>query len=50
MQPNALLAWQNFIMKKVGVIVSHLISTHPSTMISIVNQIQANIIGEAKVN
>jgi hypothetical protein len=28
--------------------VSHLIFTHPSIMISIINQIQASIIGEAK--
>jgi hypothetical protein len=27
--------------------VSHLISTHPSTITSIINQIQASIIGEA---
>jgi hypothetical protein len=30
--------------------VSYLISTHPSTMINIVNQIQASIIGEANVD
>jgi hypothetical protein len=29
--------------------VSHLISTHPSIMISIINQIQASIIGEGKL-
>jgi hypothetical protein len=28
--------------------VSHLISSHPSIMISIINQIQASITGEAK--
>jgi hypothetical protein len=30
--------------------VSHLISTHPSIMTSIINQIQASITGEAVVN
>jgi hypothetical protein len=30
--------------------VSHLISTHPSIMISIVNQIQTSIISEAELN
>jgi hypothetical protein len=27
--------------------ISHLISTHPSTIINIINQIQASMIGEA---
>jgi hypothetical protein len=29
-------------------LVSHLITTHPSTMISIIKQIQASIIGETQ--